>query len=56
MVLEGGLENLILETYDSNQIRSEALRLGMVTLRQDGIQKILRGISTIEEILRVTDL
>ena len=55
MVLRGGLESLVLETYDSNQIRNEALRLGMVTLRQDGNQKILQGISTIEEVLRVTE-
>jgi general secretion pathway protein E len=55
MVLRGGLESLVLETYDSNQIRNEALRLGMVTLRQDGNQKILQGITTIEEVLRVTE-
>ena len=45
---------LILTTYDSSQIKNAALNLNMVTLRQDGIQKVLRGISTIEEIIRVT--
>lgn len=56
MVLDDSLKNLILETYDSNQIKNEALRLGMVTLRQDGIAKVLKGVSTIEEIMRVTRL
>ncbi|MGB5986297.1 MAG: type II secretion system ATPase GspE [Desulfobacterales bacterium] len=54
MVFDSNLQNIILETYDSNQIKNEALRLKMVTLRQDGIQKVLKGISTIEEVLRVT--
>jgi len=45
---------MMLKTYDSDRIKKEALKQGMVTLRQDGIQKILEGVTTIEEILRVT--
>ncbi|MGA8178817.1 MAG: type II secretion system ATPase GspE [Desulfobacterales bacterium] len=54
MVLDSGLKSLILKTFDSNQIKNEALNRNMVTLRQDGINKVLSGISTIEEVLRVT--
>ncbi len=54
MLLGSGLKSTILKTYDSNRIKNEALKLNMVTLRMDGIQKVLSGISTIEEILRVT--
>ena len=54
MILESNLKSLILKTYDSNRIMKEALNLNMITLRQDGIQKILQGISTIEEVIRVT--
>jgi len=54
MLLDSQLKSIILKTYDSNQIKNEALKLNMVTLRMDGIQKVLSGISTIEEILRVT--
>ena len=54
MVLKYKLKNLILKTYDSNLIKKEALNHNMLTLRQDGIQKVLKGISTIEEVLRVT--
>ncbi len=54
MILDSGLKSLFLKTYDSNQIKNEAMRRNMLTLRQDGVQKVLNGISTIEEVLRVT--
>ena len=53
MTLGYKLQNLILKTYDSHHIKEEALRLNLVTLRQDGIQKVLNGITSIEEVLRV---
>mgnify|MGYP000231420705 FL=1 len=54
MRLTEKLKSLILGTYDSNQIQSEARRGKMLSLRQDGIQKVLNGVTTIEEVLRVT--
>jgi general secretion pathway protein E len=54
MLMDSSLKSLILTTYDSSQIKNAALNLNMVTLRQDGIQKVLSGISTIEEVIRVT--
>ncbi|MDY6792008.1 MAG: type II secretion system ATPase GspE [Thermodesulfobacteriota bacterium] len=54
MVLSDQLKNLILKTFDSNLIKSAALKSGMVSLRQDGVLKILSGMTTIEEVLRVT--
>ncbi len=54
MELNSSLQNLILKTHDSHQIKNEALRMGMTTLYEDGIQKVLRGVTTIEEVLRVT--
>ena len=56
MEMEETLKGLILKTYDSNRIRREAMKLNMVTLRQDGIRKVLRGITTIEEVLGVTQM
>ncbi len=55
MTLGYKLKNLILKTYDSYRIKEEALRFNLVTLRQDGIQKVLNGITTIEEVLRVAE-
>jgi len=54
MILDSKLKSLVLKTFDSNRIKSEALNQNMVTLRQDGIHKVLSGISTIEEVIRVT--
>ncbi len=54
MLMDSSLKSLILTTYDSSQIKDAALNLNMVTLRQDGIQKVLKGTSTIEEVIRVT--
>lgn len=54
MPLDASLKSLILQTYDSNRIKKEAVNLNMVTLRQDGAQKVLNGMTTIEEVLRVT--
>jgi general secretion pathway protein E len=54
MVLTEQLKSLILESYDSNRIQAMAKQQKMMTLRQDGIQKVLTGVTTIEEVLRVT--
>jgi len=54
MLMDHKLKTLIQRTFDSYQIKQEALKLGMVTLRRDGIEKVLRGITTIEEVIRVT--
>jgi general secretion pathway protein E len=48
------MQNLILKTSDSNAITQKAVEQGMVTLRQNGAQKVLKGITTIEEVFRVT--
>ncbi len=54
MELKDSLKHLILKNFDANRIKHEASKLGMTTLRQDGIHKVLQGITTIEEIFRVT--
>jgi general secretion pathway protein E len=54
MHMDEGVKKLILKTSDSNQINDEAARNGMSTLVQDGARKVLEGITTVEEVLRVT--
>jgi len=54
MVLTERLKSLILKTYDSSRIKKEAVQQKMRTLRQDGMQKVLEGTTTTEEVLRVT--
>jgi type II secretory ATPase GspE/PulE/Tfp pilus assembly ATPase PilB-like protein len=46
---------LIVTRAASNEIKTEALRHGMRTLRDDGWTKVLNGTTTIEEVLRVSE-
>jgi general secretion pathway protein E len=54
MVMDENLKRLILKTSDSNHIHEEAIKRGMTTLMQDGARKIMEGVTTLEEVLRVT--
>lgn len=54
MILDDSIKNLILKTSDANAIKRQAIEQGMFSLRQDGAQKVLDGITTIEEVFRVT--
>ena len=48
------IRGLILERASSDAIKKEAIRFGMKTLYQDGLQKIAAGLTTPEEILMTT--
>lgn len=54
LIMDENVKKLILRTTDANQINEEAVKRGMETLIQDGARKVLQGITTIEEVLRVT--
>jgi general secretion pathway protein E len=48
------IRQLILQNVDSNTIKRKAISLGMRTLREDGARKVLVGITSSAEVLRVT--
>ncbi|HOE67797.1 MAG TPA: ATPase, T2SS/T4P/T4SS family, partial [Candidatus Hydrogenedentes bacterium] len=48
------IQDMTLKGADSNMIKREAKREGMRTLREDGASKVFQGVSTIEEVMRVT--
>ncbi len=48
------LSEIILKEPSEEKISQEAKRQGMITMMQDGILKVLDGITTIEEVLRTT--
>lgn len=48
------IQDLVSEKASSRKILEEAQKLGMITLKQDGIIKVLRGDTTMDEIIRVT--
>lgn len=45
---------MILEHASSEEIQNQAIKEGMTTMQQDGFLKALQGLTTLEEILRVT--
>ena len=48
------LQSMIFENKPSNEIRDAARRLGMRTLRDDGLRKAMAGSTTLAEIIRIT--
>ena len=54
MVLNDQLKDLVLQGATTAEIKSEAIRMGMATLRRSGLNKIAEGVTTVDEILRVT--
>jgi len=54
LVIDEAIKELILKKVTSNQIKKVALSRGMRTLRQDGWQKVIAGITTPEEVMKVT--
>ncbi len=47
------IASLVLENADSATMEKEAILEGMITMKQDGYLKVLQGITTVEEVLRV---
>ena len=54
MVLTDPIKDLVLQGASTAELKTEAIRLGMATLRRSGLNKINEGVTTLEEILRVT--
>ena len=50
------IQALTIKKSSSTDILNEALKQGMITMKQDGVLKVLRGITTMEEVYRVTAL
>ena len=48
------LRSLVMRHANSNELKAEAQRGGMLTMYEDGMRKALRGDTTFEEVLRVT--
>jgi len=54
MWLSRELRDAIVRQQPANEIRTLAIKIGMRTLRQSGLRKVARGLTTIDEVLRVT--
>ncbi len=49
------ISRLILERSPASSIEKQAREEGMITMKQDGYMKVLEGITTLEEVLRVAE-
>ena len=54
MIANDEVRKLTVGKADSGQIRKKALEFGMRSLRDDGWHKVQQGLTTISEVLRVT--
>ncbi|HHW19909.1 MAG TPA: type IV-A pilus assembly ATPase PilB [Thermodesulfovibrio thiophilus] len=54
MPIKDEMRELILTGAPATEIKREAINIGMTTLRQSGINKVIQGITSVEEVLRIT--
>ena len=47
---------MIIERKSADEIEKQAIKDGMILMKQDGYLKALDGITTIEEVLRVAEI
>lgn len=55
LIVDDDVRNLTLGQVDSTQIKRKAIEHGMTTLRTDGAEKVRRGLTSIDEVMRVTE-
>lgn len=53
LIMSSAIEELAIKRRPASEIEEQAKKEGMLTMREDGILKVLQGITTYEEILRV---
>jgi type IV pilus assembly protein PilB len=54
MFMTNHLKKLVVQNADSQVLRDEAISEGMLTLRMDGWLKVLKGLTTLEQVIRET--
>ncbi len=56
LIVDDQIRKLIIKHEDSNIIKQEAVKKGMKPLWQNGIEKVAKGITTLNELERVVDI
>jgi type IV pilus assembly protein PilB len=54
MAMNAGIRKLIMQEASADELRDAAIEEGMLTLRMDGLKKLERGITTLEEVMKET--
>jgi len=55
LVMDDTLRDMVTTNPDVTLLRKYCRERGLVTLREDGLQKVMKGLTTVDEILRVTE-
>jgi type II secretory ATPase GspE/PulE/Tfp pilus assembly ATPase PilB-like protein len=55
LVMDDNLRDLVKQNPDVTAFRRMCRERGLITLRQDGFKKVMTGLTTVEEVLRVTE-
>jgi type IV pilus assembly protein PilB len=55
-ILDDEVKEMVMAKASSGEIKKKAVERGMKTLRDDGLEKVLEGKTTLEEVLRVTEI
>ncbi len=53
-VLDSTIQRAVLDGADAHRLRDHARARGMRTLYEDGLRKVAMGLSSLDEVLRVT--
>jgi type IV pilus assembly protein PilB len=53
-LIDDEIQKMIFDKKPANELRVRARELGMRTLREDGLRKVMSGLTTLDEVLRVT--
>jgi len=56
LIMNDQLREMVFEVKSSREIKNKAVELGMRTLRDDGKRKVLKGVTTIPEVVRVAQI
>ena len=54
LVVSNKIRQMVQDKMSSEEIKAEAVKEGMVTLREDGLNKVFEGVTTLSEVVRVT--
>jgi general secretion pathway protein E len=54
LIIDEKIRQLTVKNADAQSIKNQAIKSGMRTLREDGTQKVLAGMTTVAEVLMIT--
>jgi len=55
LIVSEKVGRMVLERLPANEVEKAAVTEGMITMKQDGFLKVVEGITSIEEVLRVAE-